>query len=36
MSRETQIAVITVASLWLAVPLLVGLGAVIVVTEVLS
>ena len=36
MNRETQIVVLTVASLWLAVPLLVGLGAVIVVTEVLS
>ena len=36
MSRETQIVVFTVASLWIAVPLLKTLGAVIAVTEVLS
>jgi hypothetical protein len=36
MSRETQVIIITVASLWIAVPALLTLGAVIVVTEVLS
>ena len=36
MTRETQIVVLTVASLWIAVPILLTLGAVVVVTEVLS
>ena len=36
MNRETQIVVFTVASMWIAVPLLIALGTVIVVTEILS
>ena len=36
MTRETQIVVLTVASLWIAVPVLLTLGAVVVITEVLS
>ena len=36
MTRETQLLVLTVASLMIAVPVLATLGALIVVTEVLS
>jgi len=36
MNRETQVVALTVASLWIAVPVLLTLGAVIVITEVLS